>query len=106
MTVPLALGQSFSPHHMTGVNFLAQDAMGLVRTVLAIAVGVFAMWGGVAEAQKQSKPPKRPIIINDRSIFQPPPPPHERTYMGPGPSIAPPMERLPQVPPLAQPPIR
>jgi hypothetical protein len=46
------------------------------------------------------------VIINDPSLYRPPPPPHERNYVGPGPATAPPMQRVPQVPPLSQPPIR
>ena len=61
-----------------------------------------------AQAQQQQKPPpkKPPVIINDPSLYRPPPPPHERNYVGPGPATAPPMQRVPQVPPLSQPPIR
>jgi hypothetical protein len=60
-----------------------------------------------AHAQQQKPPPKKPpVIINDPSLYRPPPPPHERNYVGPGPATAPPMQRVPQVPPLSQPPIR
>jgi hypothetical protein len=81
--------------------------MQVIRMLLALAVlagsGVSAPVSG---QQQQAKPPKRPIIINDRSIYRPPPLPPERTYVGPGPTVVPPMERVPQVAPLARPPIR
>jgi len=97
-----------SSRHIMQVTSVAQDAMQLIRTALAIAIGAFATCGAITSAsaqQQQAKPPTRTIII-DRSINRPPPPPHERTYVGPGPTVVPPMERLPQVPPLAQPPTR
>jgi hypothetical protein len=79
---------------------------------MAVACAV-ALAPAVSEgAQKQQKTPyskshKRPkVILRDRSIFRPPPPPHERNYYGPAPSIQPPMERIPLPAPLAQPPIR
>ncbi len=81
--------------------------MQLIRIALAIAV--FAACGAAVPAnaqQKPAQPPKRPVIINDPSVYRPPPSPHERTYVGPGPTVTPPMERLPNVAPLAQPPIR
>lgn len=81
--------------------------MQLIPHLLAVAALVCSGAFAYADAQhKQPKPPKRPIIINDRSIYYPPPPPHERTYVGPGPTVVPPMKRIPQVAPLAQPPIR
>jgi hypothetical protein len=46
------------------------------------------------------------VILLDPNYNRPPPEPHQRTYVGPGPTITPPMERIPQVAPLAQPPIR
>jgi len=81
--------------------------MQLIRIALAFAV--FAAFGAAAPAnaeQKQTQARKRPVIINDPSVYRPPPPPHDRTYVGPGPTVTPPMERLPKVAPLAQPPIR
>jgi hypothetical protein len=81
--------------------------MQLIRILLAVAVvlGPGASGGYAGPDQKQAKPAKRPIIIRDPSAFRAPPPPHERNYVGPGPSRAAPMERIPQVAPLAQPPI-
>ena len=80
--------------------------MPFIRTLLAALIfvgsGVFAS----VEAQQQTKPRKRPVIINDPSVYRPPPLPRDRNYVGPGPAVAPPMQRIPQVAPLAQPPIR
>ena len=81
--------------------------MQLVRIVLAAALAFGASAGADAGSDKKPvKTDRPPIIINDPSAFRAPPPPHERNYVGPGPSLAPPMERIPQVPPLAQPPVR
>lgn len=77
----------------------------LMRTATLGILVATALAGAPADAQQQTTPQKRPIII-DRSVTRPPPPPHERTYVGPGPAVSPPMERIPNVPPLAQPPIR
>ena len=76
-------------------------------SVVLVLLGV--AWAVVpAQAQQQNKPPakKPPVVINDPSLYRPPPQPHERTYVGPGPATAPPMQRVPQVQPLSQPPIR
>ena len=82
--------------------------MQLIRIALAIAV--LAAYGAAAPADAQQKQTqtrnKRPVIINDPSVYRPRPPPHDRTYVGPGPTVTPPMERLPKVAPLAQPPVR
>ncbi len=79
--------------------------MQLVRVALAIAV--LAAYGAAVPASAQQKQThKRPVVINDPSVYRPRPPPHDRTYVGPGPTVTPPMERLPKVAPLAQPPIR
>jgi len=81
--------------------------MHLVRTLFAIAVLAALTVPGPADAQqKQGKSERRPIIITDPSFYRGPPPPHERNYVGPGPTIVPPMERVPGPAPLAQPPIR
>jgi hypothetical protein len=93
-----------------GMNFGARTVMQPIRTALALATLVACGAFASANAQQQNKPgnepSKRPIIINDPSASRPPPQPRERNYVGPGPSIAPPMERVPQVAPLAQPPTR
>ncbi len=77
---------------------------------IALTMAMLAAWGTTAPAsaqQNQAKPKERPpVILRDRSIYYPPPVPHERTYVGPGPTVTPPMERVPRVAPLAQPPIR
>jgi hypothetical protein len=82
-------------------------AMQFIRAILATAIfvgsGVFA---SVEAQQQQTTPRKRPVIINDPSLYRPPPLPRDRNYVGPGPAVAPPMQRIPQVAPLAQPPIR
>lgn len=81
--------------------------MQLVR--IALAMAVFAAYGAAnttSAQQNQTQTRKRPVIINDPSVYRPRPPPHDRTYVGPGPTVTPPMERLPKVAPLAQPPIR
>lgn len=78
--------------------------MPFIRTLLAAVV--FVGPGVFASAEAQQPPRKRPVIINDPSIYRPPPLPRDRNYVGPGPAVAPPMQRIPQVAPLAQPPIR
>jgi len=82
--------------------------MQLVRIAIAVAALVLS---GYALAQEQKRPPPKPaqrpqVIIQDRSLYGPPPVPHERNYYGPAPGIQPPMERIPPPAPLAQPPIR
>lgn len=77
----------------------------IALTITILAIGGVAVPASAQQAQAQ--PAKRPpVIIRDPSIYYPPPVPHERRYVGPGPSLSPPMERLPRVEPLAQPPIR
>jgi hypothetical protein len=82
--------------------------MQLMRAALLIAFLTGAgMAGSAAAQQKQTPPPQPPrVIILDPNFNRPPPVPHERTYVGPGPTVAPPMERIAPVAPLAQPPIR
>jgi len=85
---------------------IGTQIMQLIRILLAAGI----VFGSVAAAhadhgQNSARTGKRPIIIRDPSAFRAPPPPPERNYVGPGPSRAAPMERLPQVAPLAQPPI-
>jgi hypothetical protein len=80
--------------------------MSLFRVLIAVAVLSSLVGASMAEAaQKSQNAPRNRVIILDRSLYGPPPP-HERRYVGPSPAIAPPMERVPRVPPLAQPPIR
>src|SRR5262245_46658042 len=70
--------------------------MQLVRIALAIAVLTAPGLVAAQQRQPQTKaPPRPPVIIQDRSIFGPPPVPHERNYYGPGPGIQQPMERVP-----------
>jgi hypothetical protein len=74
---------------------------------LALLGAAWAVAPVHAQQQQQKSPPKKPpVIVNDPSLYRPPPSPHERTYVGPSPATAPPMQRVPQVPPLSQPPIR
>ena len=81
--------------------------MRLVQPMLAaVLAGIIALATPALAQQKKPSPKKPPVIINDPSLYRPPPPPHERTYPQPGPSTAPPMERIPQVKPLDRPPIR
>jgi hypothetical protein len=82
--------------------------MQVLPTVLAIALLSAACHPAAAQQNQPPKPPPQrpPVIVNDPSLYRPPPPPHERTYVGPGPSVVAPMERVPQVAPLAQPPVR
>lgn len=72
----------------------------------AVLAGI--LWLGLPAAGQQppqKPPPQRPpVIINDPSLHRAPA--HERSYVGPQPSLSPPMERLQQPPPLAQPPVR
>jgi hypothetical protein len=94
----------------------SEAAMHRLATLIAVAFAV-ALAPAVSEgAQKkqttyqtksQTKSYRRPkVIFRDRSLFRAPPPPHERNYYGPAPSIQPPMQRVPLPAPLAQPPIR
>ena len=83
--------------------------MHLIR--LMVAIGLLAALGvaTAATAQQNQAPapkPKPRVILLDQNYNRPPPVPHDRSYVGPGPSVTPPMERIPQVQPLAQPPIR
>ena len=61
----------------------------------------------VASAQQRQRPearppPRPPVILRDRSFYGPPPPPSsDRNFYGPAPSIQPPAQRVPSVPPLA-----
>jgi len=84
--------------------------MQFIHAIFAAGVFAVAVVGTAApttvEAQQQAQPRKRPVIINDRSIYRPPPLPRDRNYVGPAPTVSPPMQRIPQVAPLAQPPIR
>ena len=77
--------------------------MPFVRTLLA---AVILVGSGVFASVEAQQPRKRPVIINDPSVYRPPPLPRDRNYVGPGPAVSPPMQRIPQVAPLAQPPIR
>ena len=81
--------------------------LAVVAVLLAVPVAIAAAQGADARQRKQG-PVKRPqVIIQDRSIYGPPPPPSsDRNYYGPAPTIQPPMQRVPQPAPLAQPPIR
>jgi hypothetical protein len=81
--------------------------MSVFRALLAMTL----LWGfaaveSAAAGQKYQKQPRKRVIILDRSLYGPPPPPHDRRYVGPAPAIAPPMPSTPKVAPLAQPPIR
>lgn len=82
--------------------------MHLVRTVLAVAILAALSAGQAAAQEKEARAKNRrpPIIYNDPSLYRAPPPPHDRTYVGPGPSLVPPMQRIPPPAPLSQPPIR
>jgi hypothetical protein len=73
---------------------------------IAVLLAVGTVGPAYAErAQKQPRTKRPPVIIDDRT-FRAPPPPHERSYYGPAPTIQPPMERVPLPAPLAQPPPR
>lgn len=83
------------------------------RTCEALAIAVLLAFATVGPAhaektqkQPQAKPHARPPVIIDDRTFRAPPPPHERNYYGPAPTIQPPMERVPLPAPLAQPPPR
>ena len=84
--------------------------MQFTREILAASISALVVVGAAActtaEAQQQTQPRKRPVIINDPSVYRPPPLPRDRNYVGPAPAVSPPMQRIPQVAPLAQPPIR
>jgi hypothetical protein len=84
--------------------------MHIVQSTLAIALlaAVSLPAGQAAAHDKEAAARNRrpPVIIRDRSLGRPPPLPHERTYVGPGPTVVPPMERIPPPAPLSQPPIR
>ena len=78
--------------------------MPFVRVLVAVLVAV-SFAAGPASAAKRAKPQSRVIII-DRSWYGPRPPPHERNYVGPAPAVGAPMQPVPRVAPLAQPPLR
>lgn len=82
--------------------------MQILARSLGIVFLLCACTVGTAHAQQQSPPPKAAprVILLDPNFNRPPPVPHERQYVGPGPALAPPMERITPVAPLAQPPIR
>jgi hypothetical protein len=74
----------------------------------ALALTMLATLGGTAVGQ-QKQPPSQPpprVIIIDPNFNRPPPMPMDRQYVGPAPATAPPMERIPPVAPLSQPPPR
>lgn len=76
-----------------------------IATAVAVAVAPVAV--ASAKEQKRPRSEKRPqVIIRDPSLFRAPPPPHERDYYGPAPTIQAPMQRVPLPAPLAQPPVR
>jgi hypothetical protein len=82
-----------------------------LSTALAIAVAVVLAAPVAAEGARREQKSLRtksrpPVIIRDPSLYRPPPPPHERNYYGPAPTIQPPMQRVPLPAPLSQPPIR
>lgn len=79
----------------------------LARAILAAAILADPVSLGPALAQQtQPKPPPKRVVPNDPSINRPPPMPPARTYVAPAPGPAAPMERIPAVPPPAQPPTR
>jgi hypothetical protein len=79
---------------------------------VSLAIVAFLTCSGMAgTAYAQQQPAARPkpvprTIILDPNFNRAPPVPHDRQYVGPGPSLSPPMERITPVAPLAQPPIR
>ena len=83
--------------------------MRLTRFALAIAMlsgfGAASVVGvaDAANAGAQAGPARDPPHP-DRN--RSPQVPHERRYVGPGPTVVAPIERIPSVAPLAQPPIR
>jgi hypothetical protein len=81
--------------------------MSFFRILVAMAALTSLVAASAAEAaQKHQKPSRKRVIILDRSLYGPPPPPHDRRYVGPAPAIQPPMDPVPRVAPLAQPPLR
>jgi hypothetical protein len=79
-----------------------QSAMHIIR--IALTAAVLAAFGVQASAQAQQKQQqdrrRPPVIINDPSLSRPPPMPPDRPYVGPAPSISPPMERIQPPAPL------
>lgn len=84
-------------------------------TRFALAIAILSGFGAASVAGAQTNPAPAPtsaprpaprVILLDPNYNRPPPVPHERRYVGPGPTVVPPMERIPSVAPLAQPPIR
>jgi hypothetical protein len=75
--------------------------------LLAVPVAVATAQSADARQKKPGQSPRPQVIIKDRWLYGPPPPPSsDRNYYGPAPSIQPPMQRVPLPAPLAQPPIR
>jgi hypothetical protein len=80
----------------------------LAAVVLAggvLATDAQARGGGGGLAGAGAGISQRPAIINDPALFGPPQQP-TRNFVGPAPSMATPMRRVPPVAPLATPPLR
>jgi hypothetical protein len=78
-------------------------------TRFALAIAMLSGFGAASVAAAQTKPAPRPaprVILLDPNYNRSPPVPHQRNYVGPGPTVVAPMERIPSIAPLAQPPIR
>ena len=75
-----------------------------MKTIHAALVAL-TMFGGLASAHAQANPPPAPprsrIIIIEPPLTSGPSQPPERQYVPAPPSLAPPMERVPQVAPLS-----
>ena len=83
-----------------------QAATTISRTVLVglLALGTATSASAQSRPSFQPSPPPRPpvTIINPTNPFnQGPPPQSDRAYVAPRSGVAPPMERVPQVAPLA-----
>jgi hypothetical protein len=81
--------------------------MRLIRLAVAIAcLSGFAAATVVSAQPKRAPKPAPRVILLDPNYNRAPPVPHDRRYVGPGPTVVPPMQRITPVAPLAQPPIR
>jgi hypothetical protein len=87
---------------------LAQEAAAMtpVKSMLAALIGLVAATPAFAQSNAPNQPPTPPprpptIILNQNDLYRPPPMPQDRAWPAPSSQVAPPMERVPQVAPLA-----
>jgi hypothetical protein len=75
----------------------------IIPLAILLSIGARA---NPADALKQTSNKRPRVIVRDPCFDRAPPPPHQRKYFEPYPSLQPPMERVPPIAPLSQPPMR